>query len=173
MPGRRFSNNRRGLPLDTGRQAPTRHHAIRRCSFPLRDPETLFGTAYGRVLALKLVVFIVMLGLGALTFSPLVRRFFARLNRYTNELSLARKALSRIGAESFLALLVFFVTGLLTVLPPGIHAAHQAALANASAVTAAGGLTTPDLKPAEGARIEIISPKGRCLRATESRCGLN
>src|SRR5206468_9882820 len=32
------------------------------------DLKTLFGTDYGRVLALKLVVFIAMLGLGALNF---------------------------------------------------------------------------------------------------------
>jgi putative copper resistance protein D len=123
------------------------------------DLKTLFGTDYGRVLALKLVVFIAMLGFGAFNFFSTGPRLLRAAQQNTNELSLARKALSWIGAESFLALLVFFVTGLLTVLPPGVHALHQAALANASPIVAAGSQTSPELKPAEGASIEIIFPK--------------
>jgi putative copper export protein len=120
---------------------------------------TLFGTDYGRVLLFKLVIFIAILGFGALNFLSTGPRLLQAAQANTKDLSWARKALRRIGAESFLALLVFFVTGLLTVLPPGVHAVHQAALANASAVAGTGRPTTPDLKPAEGARIEIISPK--------------
>jgi putative copper export protein len=123
------------------------------------DLQTLFGTDYGRVLVFKVVIFIAMLGLGALNFFSTGPRLLRAAQESTNELSPARKALTRIGTESFLALLVFFVTGLLTVLPPGVHAVHQAALANASAVTPAGSKVTPELKPAEGASIEIISPK--------------
>jgi putative copper export protein len=120
---------------------------------------TLFGTDYGRVLVFKLVMFIAMLGLGALNFFSTGPRLLRAAQQNTNELSPPRKVLTRIGAESFLALLVFFVTGLLTVLPPGIHAVHQAALANASPSATASGQTTSQLKPAEGASIEILSPK--------------
>jgi copper resistance protein D len=120
---------------------------------------TLFGTDYGRVLLLKLVIFIAMLGFGALNFLSTGPRLRQAAQGNTNDLSLARKAIGRIGAESFLALLVFFVTGLLTVLPPGVHAVHQAALANASPSATTSGRTTSQLKPAEGASVEIISPK--------------
>ena len=34
-------------------------------------------------------------------------------------------ALRRIGLESLLGLLILSVTGLLTLLPPGVHALHQ------------------------------------------------
>ena len=96
------------------------------------DLRTLFGTDYGRVLLLKLVLFIAILGFGALNFLATGPALLRAAHGNTNDLSSARKALRRIGAESFLALLVFFVTGLLTVLPPGVHALHQAALANVS-----------------------------------------
>ena len=95
------------------------------------DLRTLFGTDYGRVLLLKLVLFIAMLGFGALNFLATGPALLRAAHGNTNDLSSTRKALRRIGAESFLALLVFFVTGLLTVLPPGVHAVHQAALAKA------------------------------------------
>ena len=122
---------------------------------------TLFGTDYGRVLLFKLVIFIAMLGFGALNFLSTGPRLFqaAQGNTNTNDLSSARKALRRIGAESFLALLVFFVTGLLTVLPPGVHAVHQAGVANGAPIAAAGDEPAAKLNPAEGASIEIISPK--------------
>ena len=120
---------------------------------------TLFGTDYGRVLLFKLVLFIAMLGFGALNFLSTGPRLRHAAQGNTNDLSWARKALGRIGAESFLALLVFFVTGLLTVLPPGVHAVHQAALANDTPIQTAGGKPEPKLNPAEGAKVEIISPK--------------
>ena len=123
------------------------------------DLRTLFSTDYGRVLLLKLVLFIAILGFGALNFLATGPALLRAAHGNTNDLSSARKALRRIGAESFLALLVFFVTGLLTVLPPGVHALHQAALAKVSPIVAAGSQTTPERKPAEGASIEIISPK--------------
>ena len=119
---------------------------------------TLFGTDYGRVLLFKLVIFIAMLGFGALNFLSTGPRLLQAAQGNTSDLSLARKALRRIGAESFLALLVFFVTGLLTVLPPGVHAVHQAAVATGPAI-AADGQPAAKLNPAEGASIEILSPK--------------
>jgi putative copper export protein len=120
---------------------------------------TLFGTDYGRVLLFKLVIFIAMLGFGALNFLSTGPRLLQAAQGNTNDLSWARKALRRIGVESFLALLVFFVTGLLTVLPPGVHAVHQVAVANGSPIAANDGQSAAKLNPAEGAKVEIISPK--------------
>jgi hypothetical protein len=53
-----------------------------------------------------------------------------------------------------LAVLVFFVTGLLTVLPPGVHSLHQVALAKQSVTNGA----PPALAPAEGAAVKILTP---------------
>jgi hypothetical protein len=53
----------------------------------------------------------------------------------------------------------FFVTGLLTVLPPGVHAVHQAAVANDTPIAAAGSQPAAKLNLAEGASVEIIFPK--------------
>ena len=118
---------------------------------------TLFGTDYGRVLLFKLILFTAMLGFGALNFLSTRPRLLRAAERNTNDLSSAQKALRRIGAESLLALLVFFVTGLLTTLPPGVHAVHQTH--NGAPIAAAGGQPATKLNPAEGASIEIISPK--------------
>jgi putative copper export protein len=120
--------------------------------------KTLFGTDYGRVLALKLLIFIAMLGLGALNFLSTGPKLLQAARQNTKELSPARKALTRIGAESVLALMVFFVTGLLTLLPPGVHAVHQAALANVSSSATGESLPAPRLQPAGGARVKILSP---------------
>jgi putative copper export protein len=120
---------------------------------------TLFGTDYGRVLLFKLVLFIAMLGFGALNYLASGPALLRAAQRNANDLSSAQRALTRIGAESFLGLLVFFVTGLLTVLPPGVHAVHQAALANDTPIQTAGGKPEPKLNPAEGAKVEIISPQ--------------
>jgi uncharacterized membrane protein len=115
--------------------------------------DTLFGTDYGRVLTFKLVLFVGLLGLGGINFLSTGPRLLRSAHENTNDLCLAQKALARIGAESFLALLVFFVTGLLTVLPPGVHAQHQAALAKASTAASAD---RPE--PSEGASVKILSP---------------
>ena len=45
------------------------------------------------------------------------------------------------------------------MLPPGVHAVHQAAVANDTPIATAGGQPAPKLNPAEGASVEIISPK--------------
>ena len=120
---------------------------------------TLFGTDYGRVLLFKLVLFIAMLGFGALNYLASGPALLRAAERNANDLSSAQRALTRIGAESFLGLLVFFVTGLLTVLPPGVHAVHQTVVANGSTIATTEGQTAPKLDPAEGASVEIISPK--------------
>jgi putative copper export protein len=114
----------------------------------------LFATDYGRVLLIKVVLFVGMLGLGALNLLSTRPTFIRATQRSQDELPAAKKALRRIGAESFLALLVFSLTGLLTTLPPGVHAAHQAALAK-------GPLRPGEpikFLPADGASVKILSP---------------
>jgi hypothetical protein len=99
----------------------------------------LFQTSYGRVLLLKLALFIAMVVFGA------VNRFFTLPHLFaTSQPPLPRVALARIGAESILALVVFIVTGFLTVLPPGVHSAHQL------------GATA---QPPADAAIQIVSPR--------------
>lgn len=118
---------------------------------------TLLNTDYGNVLLLKLVLFSAMLGFGALNFFSTRPRLF-QANQHGAELSTRNQALARIGAESIFGLLMFSVTGLLTVLPPGVHAVHQAALANRSPGATADGLTAAQPTSAQGASIKILSP---------------
>ncbi len=116
----------------------------------------LLSTDYGRVLLVKLVVFLLMVSVGGLNWlSTKPRLLSAQVEKKAN-LSLARKALTRIGVESFLALLIFLVTGFLTALPPGVHAGHETALANPSQI---GSDQTNKRQPAEGARVETILPQ--------------
>ena len=125
--------------------------------------KTLFSTDYGRVLVVKLALFLGMVGLGALNLLSTKPKLL-RATQQHKEFSAAKKALNRIGAESSLALLIFFVTGLLTVLPPGVHAVHQAAQASA----AAGQNQEPTkLQPAEGASVKILSPTPGQIFATD------
>jgi len=123
--------------------------------------ETLVNTDYGKTLILKLVFFVPMLGLGALNLfstKPLLKRL-ARAG--DNQPSANKKSLRRIAVESIMGLLIFSATGLLTVLPPGLHALHQAAAMNrfANSTTATGSVRPP--KPAEGARVKILSPSAQ------------
>ena len=125
--------------------------------------KTLFSTDYGRVLVVKLALFLGMVGLGALNLLSTKPKLL-RATQQHKEFSAAKKALNRIGAESSLAVLIFFVTGLLTVLPPGVHAVHQAAQASA----AAGQNQEPTkLQPAEGASVKILSPTPGQIFATD------
>ncbi len=117
----------------------------------------LVRTDYGRVLVIKLALVVGMIGLGALNLLSTRPRLLQATQQTEDELAAAQKALARIGAESFLALLVFFVTGLLTVLPPGVHAQHQAAFATALSAASADHAATR-LQPAEGASVKILSP---------------
>ena len=115
---------------------------------------TLWSTDYGRVLALKIGIFLVMLALGAVNFMSTRPRLLRREQDASAQLGIVRTALVRIGAESALAVLVFFVTGLLTVLPPGVHSLHQVVLAKQSVNNGA----PPALAPAEGAAVKILTP---------------
>jgi len=125
--------------------------------------KTLFSTDYGRVLLVKLALFLGMVGLGALNLLSTKPKLL-RATQQHKEFSAAKKALNRIGVENSLALLIFFVTGLLTVLPAGVHAVHQAAQASA----AAGQNQEPaKLQSAEGAKVKILSPTPGQIFATD------
>jgi putative copper export protein len=129
--------------------------------------ETLVNTDYGRVLLCKLLLFSVMLGFGTLNFLS-TRRILARAVGGNENGEVARnKALRRIGMETFVGVLIFCVTGLLTVLPPGIHAVHQAAAATGQSKS----LTTTDepkrFLPADGASVKILAPQTGQLFASD------
>jgi len=126
--------------------------------------KTLFSTDYGRVLVVKLALFLGMVSLAALNLLSTKPKLLRATQQHKEEFSAAKKALNRIGAESSLALLIFFVTGLLTVLPPGVHAVHQAAQASG----AVGQNQEPaKLQPAEGASVKILSPTPGQIFATD------
>lgn len=118
----------------------------------LQSWNALFETAYGRVLLLKLALFAAMLALGA-------------LNRFTTKPALLQapaaealppRAVAKIAGEAVLAVVVFAVTGFLTVLPPGAHSRHQ---------LTAGPIATG---PARGAAIKILAPReGEAVRGDE------
>ena len=119
--------------------------------------DVLISTDYGNVLMVKQAFFIVMLTFGALNFFSTKPRLAKAAAANGGNHSESRQALRRIGAESVIGLAIFSMTGFLTVLPPGVHALHQAALAHP--IT---GATTSDqvaaLQPVEGAEVKILSP---------------
>jgi putative copper resistance protein D len=115
--------------------------------------DVLKSTDYGNVLILKLALFIVMLAFGALNFFSTKPRLAKAAKANSGQQSDSRQALRRIGVESVIGLVIFAVTGWLTVLPPGVHAVHQAALTHP--VTRA---PTSDPVAAEGAEVKILSP---------------
>ena len=120
---------------------------------------TLVNTDYGKVLMLKLSLLLVMLGYGALNFLS-TRRMLAYSAHQNDDIrSARRKSLRRIGAESLIGLLIFCATGLLTVLPPGVHAVHQTAAAIAPSNSLTDKATTKRYLPAEGASVKILSPQ--------------
>ena len=118
----------------------------------------LVSTTYGKILTLKLILFLGMAGLGAINLLSTKPRFLKAARQGKEEPSTAKMALIRIGAESTLALMVFLVTGLLTALPPAVHALHQAALVKNMSGSASASLTATRLQPAEGASVQILTP---------------
>jgi putative copper export protein len=112
----------------------------------LQSWSALFDSPYGNVLLVKLSLFVLMAGLGAVNFFS-TRPALARAR--SEDATLRRKALRRIGSETFLGLVILALTGLLTVLPPGAHSQHKAAVP-----------ATKTFQPAEGAAVKILSPKG-------------
>ena len=114
---------------------------------------TLKNTDSGNVLIVKLALFAIMLGLGALNaFStrPALQR--ATLEDKQRQAKL-NTAIKRIAWESMFGLAIFVTTGFLTVLPPGVHALHAAAQQQPAPAK------IPTLHAAEGASVKILSPK--------------
>ena len=118
----------------------------------------LLDTQYGNVLALKLALFLAMLAFGALNFLSTKAQLCQLTNIGDPGDKISQRAFKRIGAESLLGLIIFSVTGLLTVLPPGVHALHQAAAAKMAANAASDAAPASKLEPAEGASVKILSP---------------
>ena len=120
---------------------------------------TLVNTDYGRTLVLKLMLFSAMLSFGAVNFlsSRKILRRAAELNEISQ--SAGTKVLRRIGIESLIGLLVFCATGLLTVLPPGVHALHQQITAQPPAPSKGVSAADKRYLPANGAKVKILEPR--------------
>jgi putative copper export protein len=119
---------------------------------------TLFSTDYGKALLLKLALFFPMLCIGAVNLFS-TKPFLTRLDENTFQV-IPQKALRRIRLESLFGIAVFSATGLLTLLPPGVHAVHQAA-ASATAISQSS-------QPADGASVKIQSPAPNQIFAGDS-----
>jgi len=117
----------------------------------------LLNTQYGNVLALKLALFLAMFAFGTLNFLSTKQQLSRWANTNDAAHQVGQRAFKRIGAESLLGLSILSVTGLLTVLPPGVHALHQAA-AKRAASAASSAVPATKLDPPEGARVKILSP---------------
>jgi putative copper export protein len=117
----------------------------------------LLNTQYGNVLALKLALFLAMFAFGTLNFLSTKQQLSRWANTNDAAHQVGQRAFKRIGAESLLGLSILSVTGLLTVLPPGVHALHQAA-AKRAASAASSAAPAAKLDPPEGARVKILSP---------------
>ena len=119
---------------------------------------TLVATDYGKTLLCKLALFCLTLGLGALNFFSTKKRL-RRLAASSDDSPSPRETASRrIALESCFAVLIFGVTGLLTVLPPGVHALHQAGAETMSSGDVAGPDGSQRFKLSEGASVKILSP---------------
>jgi len=117
----------------------------------------LLNTQYGNVLALKLALFLAMFAFGTLNFLSTKQQLSRWANTNDAAHQVGQRAFKRIGAESLLGLSILSVTGLLTVLPPGVHALHQAA-AKRAASAASSTAPAAKLEAPEGARVKILSP---------------
>ena len=129
--------------------------------------KTLVNTDYGKTLLLKLVLFSVMVSIGALNFLSTKRLLTRAAIDKQNRIEVNQKALRRIGFESVFGLLIFCATGLLTVLPPGIHAVHQTVSTNPPLASKAESAAKKRYLPAEGASVKIIEPKIGQVFATD------
>jgi putative copper export protein len=129
--------------------------------------EALVATPYGNVLTLKLSLFAGMLLLGAVNFFS-TKPMFLRAAQPTLPQRIYKTLSQRIGAEALLGVSILIFTGFLTVLPPATHTDHSTAAGPFSARPHATHRhqhadhkppATPLFKPADGAGVEIISPK--------------
>jgi hypothetical protein len=93
-----------------------------------------------------------MLSLGALNFLSTKTRLRRAASTGEDSPALRETSSRRIAVEGCLGALIFGASGLLSSLPPGVHAIHQAITASPSAATRA-------LQSAEGASVRILSPQ--------------
>jgi putative copper export protein len=122
---------------------------------------TLVNTDYGKVLLLKTLLFTLMVSFGALNFLSTRKILTRAVGPSENDQASRTKAFRRIGIESLIGVLIFCATGLLTVLPPGVHAVHQTAAAARAAQTE---FTSPKkYLPAQGASVKILAPKSGAI----------
>ena len=124
-------------------------------------------TDYGKTLLLKLTLLGGMLSAGAINFLS-TRQLLARAAvEKLNDSAVPGIAARRIGIESIFALLIFSATGLLTVLPPGVHAVHQQSSTLVPLEMKKDINTAKRYLPAEGASVKIIEPKIGQVFATD------
>ena len=124
----------------------------------VHTPGLLVSTDYGKALSLKLAIFVVMLSYGALNFFStrrLLRHSLAVRDIGTNAVL---KPLQRIRGEAICAVLVYFATGLLTVLPPAVHTVHEKSQRQLGAKVM-NSAATVSRQSAEGASIQIVTPE--------------
>ncbi|MBV9878512.1 MAG: CopD family protein [Verrucomicrobia bacterium] len=93
--------------------------------FIVGSPGALFTTDYGRLLLFKIVLFILMLGLGALNLLVLKPRL-SRAAMIENQIAgtavmPAQSLIRSVAAEAFLAAVVVLVVGFLGATPPPMH----------------------------------------------------
>jgi putative copper export protein len=120
---------------------------------------TLVNTDYGKVLLLKTLLFTLMVSFGALNFLS-TRRILARaVSPSENDQASSTKAFRRIGIESLIGVLIFGATGLLTALPPGVHAVHQPA----PPAPQTNGAVEKTYLPAQGSSVKILAPKNGAI----------
>jgi uncharacterized membrane protein len=118
----------------------------------------LRNTDYGKTLLLKLTLFSGMLSAGAINFLSTKRLLAHAAVERLNDSGVRGIAARRIGIESIFALLIFSATGLLTVLPPGVHAVHQQSSALVPQETKKEIDNVKRYLPADGASVKIIEP---------------
>ncbi|HEY3168517.1 MAG TPA: CopD family protein, partial [Candidatus Binatia bacterium] len=129
--------------------------------------QALVNTDYGKILLLKLLLFSLMLGFGALNFISTRRLLASGVRQNENGQAASKITLRRIGVESFIGLLIFSATGLLTMLPPGVHAVHRTGAAISSSDSLTAQQTTKRYAPPEGAGVKILSPATGQVFATD------
>jgi putative copper export protein len=120
--------------------------------------QALVNTDYGKILLLKLLLFSLMLGFGALNFLSTRRLLASGVRQNENDQAASKITLRRIGFESFIGLLIFSATGLLTMLPPGVHAVHRTATPISPSNSLTAQQTTKRYASPEGASVKILSP---------------
>jgi putative copper resistance protein D len=126
--------------------------------------DALTSTAYGNVLAVKLVIFVCMLTLGAINFFS-TRPTLLRATGSSLPPKFETTALRRVGVESLLGVAILLLSGFLTGLPPAVHSTHATTVPRAGSQGAhdhkahGAGSAAGRFKPAEGVSVEIVSPK--------------